>query len=175
MSETSPFALFLHFAVLSLLAFGGIGSLLPEIHRYVVEVNGWLTSRQFADVYAIGQASPGPNMMYLALVGWLVSGWAGALAVTVGLVVPPALLTLGLVRLESSNPDSRLSRVVRRGIAPITIGLVLASGLTLVQAVDHDWRSYLVTTLTVVVVLATRINPLWLIAAGAVLGIAEIV
>lgn len=175
MNDDSPLALFLHFAVLSLLAFGGIGSLLPEIHRYVVDAHGWMTSRQFADAYAIGQASPGPNMMYLALIGWLVSGWAGALAVTVGLVVPPALLTLVLVRLESSNPDSRLSRAVRRGIAPITIGLVLASGLTLVRAVDQDWRSFLVTAVTIAVVLRTRLNPLWLIAAGAVLGITQIV
>ncbi len=175
MNDDHPLALFAHFAVLSLLSFGGIGSLLPEIHRYVVESHGWLTSRQFADAFAIGQAAPGPNMMYLALVGWLVSGWMGAVAVTVGLVVPPALLTLGIVRLESSHPDSRLARAIRRGIAPLTIGLVLASGLTLAQAVDEDWRSYLVTAIAAVVVLRTRLNPLWLIAAGALLGVTRLV
>lgn len=173
--DASPLALFTHFALLSLVSFGGIGALLPEIHRYVVESHGWLTSRQFTDAYAIGQASPGPNMMYLALIGWLVSGWIGAVAVTAGLVLPPALVTLALLRLEARHPDSRVSRVVRRGLAPITIGLVLASGLTLVRAIDTDWRTFLVTAITVAIVLRTRANPLLLIAIGAVLGLTGVV
>lgn len=175
MSADHPLALFAHFAALGLVAFGGIAPLLPEIHRHVVEANGWLTSRQFADAYAIGQAAPGPNMMYLALVGWLVGGWMGALAIAAGLVLPPALLAIAISRAESRRPDSRLSRTIRRGLAPITIGFVLASGLTLVQAVDSDWRTYALSGATAVLVLATRANPLYLIAAGALLGLAGLV
>lgn len=175
MSADHPLALFAHFAALAMVSFGGIGALLPEIHRHVVEANGWLTSRQFADAYAIGQAAPGPNMMYLALIGWLVSGAAGAIAVTAAMVVPPALLAIAVSRAEARRPDSRVSRAIRRGLAPITIGLVLASGLTLVQAVDTDWKTYLATAVTTAIVLATRCNPLILIAIGAALGFAGLI
>jgi chromate transporter len=173
-ADSAVAALFLHFVLMSLMSVGGVGSVLPDVQRYVVEVQHWLTAKQFADSFALGNAAPGPNMMYVALIGWQVAGFAGALAATLGMILPTATLTLGVVRWNALAPDTRAGRALREGLAPITIGLILASGWVLVGS-SHDWRGYALTGVTVVAFLRTRWNPLWLVAAGALAGIAGIV
>lgn len=168
-------SMFLHFMLLSLMAIGGVSAVLPDMQRYVVEANQWLTGKQFADAYALGQVAPGPNLMFVTLVGWQVAGFAGAIAATLAVTGPPLLLTLMITRFSARNPEAPLGLAIRRGLAPITIGLMLASGWILLRSTDHDWRGALLTTLTVLVVTQTRINPLWLIVAGAILGIAGVV
>ena len=168
-------AMGLHFALLSLMAIGGVSSILPDMQRYVVEVHHWLSDRQFADAYALGQAAPGPNMMFVTLLGWQLSGWAGAIVATLAIIFPPIVLTLGITRLHANNPDAPLGRAIRGGLSPIAIGLTLSSGWILAQSADHSWRTALLTLATVALMLRTRLNPLWLIAAGAVAGITGIV
>jgi chromate transporter len=167
-------ALGLHFALLSLMAIGGVSSVLPDMQRYVVEANHWLSDRQFADAYAIGQAAPGPNMMFVTLVGWQLSGLTGAIVATLAIVFPPIMLTLAITRLHANNPDAPLGRAIRGGLGPIAIGLTLSSGWILAQSADHSWRTVLLTLLTIALMLRTRLNPLWLIAAGAIAGIAGV-
>jgi len=168
-------ALFLHFLVLSFLAIGGAPTVLPDIHRYVVEVHHWMTSTQFAEFYALAQVAPGPNAMFVTLIGWRVAGWAGAAATTLPLLVPASTLTLLVGHLYARHPNAALGRTVRRGLTPITIGLMLASGWILMRAVNHDWRGFLLTLLTVVLVLRTPWNPLWRLAAGALAGMVGLV
>ena len=167
-------SLALHFALLSLMAIGGVSSVLPDMQRFVVEANHWLSERQFADAYALGQAAPGPNMMFVTLLGWQLAGWAGAVVATLAIICPPILLTLAVTRLTAHNPDAPLGRASRSGLSPIAIGLTLSSGWILAHSADHDWRSTLLTLLTIALMLRTRLNPVWLIAAGAIAGIAGI-
>lgn len=174
MDRTDLAALALHFALLSLMAIGGVSSILPDMQRYVVEANHWLSDRQFADAYALGQAAPGPNMMFVTLLGWLLSGWAGAIAATLAIILPPIALTLGVTRLNARNPNTALGRAIRGGLGPIAIGLTLSSGWILAQSADHSWRTALLTLATVALMLRTKLNPVWLIAAGALAGIAGI-
>ncbi len=164
-------ALGLHFALLSLMAIGGVSSILPDMQRYVVEGNHWLTGKQFADAYALGQAAPGPNMMFVTLLGWQLAGWAGAIVATLAIVCPPIVLTMGVTRLSARNPDAPLGRAVRGGLGPIAIGLTLSSGWILARSSDQGWTAAMLTLLTVVLMLRTRLNPMWLILAGAVAGI----
>ncbi|OGA21692.1 MAG: hypothetical protein A3I01_05495 [Betaproteobacteria bacterium RIFCSPLOWO2_02_FULL_65_24] len=165
-------ALFLHFLMLAAISIGGTDTVLPDMHRYLVEVHGWITSKQFADAYAIARAVPGPNMLYVTLLGWQVAGLTGAIATTLALAIPPVTITLLVVRLSARNPGAPLGRAIKLGLAPITIGLMFATSWILMRAVNDDWRGYLVTFITLVVVLRTRLNPLWLIAAGALIGVA---
>jgi chromate transporter len=174
-TESAVLALFLHFVLMSLMSVGGVGAVLPDVQRYVVEVQHWLTAKQFADSFALGNAAPGPNMMYVTLIGWQVAGFFGALAATLGMIVPSATLTLAVVRWNALAPDTRAGRALREGLAPITIGLILASGWVLVNSANHDWRGYALTGGTIVAFMRTRWNPLWLVAAGALAGIAGIV
>ena len=168
-------ALFLQFLVLSFLAIGGAPTVLPDIHRYVVEVHHLMTSAQFAELYALAQVAPGPNAMFVTLIGWQVAGWAGAAATTLPLLVPASTLTLLAGHLHARHPQAVLGRALRRGLMPITLGLMLASGWILMRAVDHDWHAYLLTLFTVVLVLRTPWNPLWLFAAGALAGMVGLV
>jgi len=175
MDRSALGALLLQSLVWSFLAVGGAPTLLPDIHRYVVEVHHWMTSTQFAEVYALAQVAPGPNIMYVTPIGWQVAGWAGAAATTLPWLVPASTLTLLVGHLHARYPQVALGRAIRRGLTPITIGLMLASGWTLMRAVDHDWRGSLLTLLAVVLVLRTPWNPLWLLAAGALAGMAGLV
>jgi len=176
MATSELVALFLYFVLLAYLAVGGAPTVLPEMHRYVVDLHGWMTSAQFAELYAIAQIAPGPNVMYLPLMGWKISGWAGAAATTVPFMMPSLTLTLFVARLHAKHRDATLGVALRRGLTPITIGLIFASGWILMPAVNRDWRGYVLTLLTVVMVLrVSKVNPLWLLAAGAVAGMVGVV
>jgi chromate transporter len=175
MEEVDLSALFLHFLALWFVAVGGPSTILPEIHRYVVEVHHWMTSAQFVEVYALAQVAPGPNVMYVTLIGWHLAGWAGAAATTIPLLVPAITLTVFVGHLNERYPNAPIGRAIRRGLTPITIGLMFASAMILLRAVNHDWRGYVMTLVTVALVLRTSLHPLWLFAAGALAGIIGLV
>jgi len=168
-------ALFLHMLALWFVAVGGPSTILPDIHRYVVEAHRLMTSEVFAEIYTLAQAAPGPNFMYVTLIGWQLAGWEGAAATTLPVLVPVTTLTLLVGHLNERYPKAPIGRAIRRGLAPITMGLMLASATILIRAVNHDWRGYLLTLLTVAVVLRKSWNPLWLLAAGALAGMIGLV
>jgi chromate transporter len=168
-------ALFLHFLALWFVAIGGPSAILPDIYRYVVDVHQLLTSTQFAELYTLAQVAPGPNVMYVTLIGWQLAGWAGAAATTLPLLVPASTLTLLVGHLNERYPNAPIGRAIRRGVMPITIGLMFSSAWILLRAVNHDWRGFLLTALTVALVLRKPLNPLWLLAAGALAGMLGLV
>lgn len=171
----SPFELagvFIYFMTLSFLAIGGAASVLPEIHRYVVDVHAWLTSEQFAQIYSLAQAAPGPNVMYVPLVGWHIAGWAGAVATLVAVLVPSFSLTFVVAKLYEAHPNSAFGVAIRRGLTPITIGLIFSGAWILLPAVNADWRGYALTALTVALLVRTKLNPIWLLVGGALAGLA---
>jgi len=171
MQHIDLIALFFHFLALWFVAIGGPSTILPEVHRYVVDVQHLMTSAQFAEIYTLAQVAPGPNVMYVTLMGWHLAGWRGAAATTIPLLVPATTLTLLVGHLNGRYPDARISRAIRSGVMPITLGLMLASATILMRAVAHDWRGYLIALLTVAVALRKSLNPLWLLAGGALAGI----
>jgi len=167
--------LFLHFMLLWFVAVGGPSAILPDIHRYVVDVQQLLTSAQFAEIYTLAQVAPGPNVMYVTLMGWHLAGWKGVAATTIPLLIPATTLTILAGHLNERYPNAPLIRAIRRGLTPITIGLMFAGASILARAVNHDWRGYAITLLTVAVVLRKTLNPLWLLGAGALVGILGVV
>jgi chromate transporter len=168
-------ALFLHFLILWFVAIGGPSTILPDVHRYLVDVHHLLTNTQFAEIYTLAQVAPGPNAMYVTLIGWHLAGWAGAAATTLPLLVPASTLTLLVGHLNERYPNAPIGRAIRRGLTPITIGLMFASATILMRAVNHNWHSYLLTLFTVGMVLRKPLNPLWLLAAGAAAGMLGLV
>jgi chromate transporter len=167
-----------HLALLSFAAVGGgVIMLAPDIHRYVVDVHHWITADQFAAAYAIAQAAPGPNMLFVTLVGWQVAGWLGAVGATCAVIVPPALLTFVATRASSRRGGSvgRFGRAVRDGLAPLSVGLLAAGAWVLFDSGENGWREAELVVATLLFVLRSKINPLWLIVAGALTGIAGLV
>lgn len=175
MENSELIALFLHLLALWFVAVGGPSAILPEIHRYVVDVHQLLTGSQFAEIYTLAQVAPGPNVMYVTLMGWYLAGWKGVVATTIPLLIPATTLTLLVGHLNERYPNASFGRAVRRGLTPITIGLMFAGATILVRTVSHDWRGYLLTFATVAVVLRKTLNPLWFLGAGALAGILGLV
>lgn len=170
MSGADLLALFAHFAMLSALAIGGALGTSPEMHRYLVDERGWMTHGQFTDSIALAQAAPGPNVLFVTLLGWQAAGMIGALAATVGILLPSSLICFYGNRWRTANEDSRLVGAIRLGLGPIAIGLTLSAGWIIAVANNVDWKLWLLSATAFAFFLFSRRNPLWLIAAGALGG-----
>jgi chromate transporter len=161
--------LFVIFASMSLLAIGGANSTVPEMQRLVV-AQGWMDASQFAHLFAISQASPGPNMLVAPLVGWQVAGGAGALTGLFGMCGPSCTLTYILARAgDRFSAHPRVARI-RAGLLPLSIGLVLATGAILAQSADHDLAHASLTLIAAIGTIFTMRNPLWFLVLGAGVG-----
>ena len=163
-------SLALIFAQLSLIAFGGGNTTLPEMHRQVVEVHRWMSSADFAALYALAQASPGPNLMVAPLIGWHVAGFAGMAVTALAIFGPSTALTIVAFRLWRRFDEGPWRRAVQMGLAPISVGLVAASATIITRTVDRAWIFAAITAATVAVTLRFKLHPLWLLAAGAAAG-----
>jgi chromate transporter len=163
-------SLFLHFGMLSLLAVGGAITTAPDMQRYVVGERGWLTDAQFTSSVAIAQAAPGPNLLFVAVVGWNIAGLAGVLATLAGSLLPSTTLALAASRYGNRNRESRAMRAFSAGMAPLTLGLLLATGWVLTAPVRDSWGAMLLLPFTVLMLVRTTISPIWLVAAGAGVG-----
>src|SRR6266852_7470627 len=131
-------ALFLQFAVLSFFAIGGGGSAVPEMHRQTVEIAQSLTDRQFSELFAIAQAAPGPNVMFVALLGHFIAGVPGAVVATVAMCGPTCFLAYGVSRVFDRFREARWRVAIQAGLVPVTIGLIAASARIIVRAADHE-------------------------------------
>lgn len=162
------------FGLMSLFAVGGANSAIPEMHRVAVGVHHWMDEQQFADVFAISQLSPGPNVLIVTLIGYSVAGVGGALAATLAMCGPTALLAYYVSRLLARSRQSRWPAIIQRALVPLSIGLMAASGLILARTSDQSWIAVLVTAVAAILGFATRLNPFWLLLAGGVLGFAGV-
>ena len=155
------------FASLSLVAIGGANAIVPDIHRRIVETLGWMDDRTFANLFAIAQTAPGPNVLIVSLIGWHVAGMSGLLVATLAMIVPSSLLAYGASRLLTRFAGTRTVVAIQRGLVPITVGLILAGGVVMGRAADHGALSFAATLLTALYVFASDWNPLWALAAAA--------
>jgi chromate transporter len=158
------------FLELSLLSIGGANAILPEIQRRAVDVEAWMTNADFAQMFALSQAAPGPNVLIVSLVGWKAAGVAGAFVAMLAMCAPSSVMTYQVARAWDRFRDARWRIATQAAVAPVTVGLVLASGYVLTRTIDHEWPAYGATLLTMLVALASRVHPLWLLGVAAVLG-----
>ena len=163
-------SLALTFGVMSLFAVGGANSAIPEMHRVAVDVHHWLTDKQFTDVFAIAQLSPGPNVLIVTFIGYTVAGIGGALVATLSMCVPTAVLAFYVSRFMRRSSRSRWPALIQASLVPLSIGLMGASGLILALTSDRTWAAALVTVGAAILATTTKLNPLWLLLAGGLLG-----
>jgi chromate transporter len=174
--DSNPiFALAWTFGLMSLMAVGGANATIPEMQRVAVDVHHWLTDQQFADVFAISQLSPGPNVLIVTLIGYSVAGVVGALVATLAMCGPTAILAYGVSRILGRSSHSRWPGIIQTALVPLSIGLMGASALVLVQTSDRTWAAGVVTAGAAVLASATRLNPLWILLAGGCLGFAGVI
>ena len=163
------------FGVMSLFAVGGANSAIPEMHRVAVDVHHWLTDKQFADVFAIAQLSPGPNVLIVTLIGYSVAGILGALVATLAMCVPTAVLALIVSRFLTRSSQSRWPSIIQAALVPLSIGLMGASGFILARSSDQTVVAALVTVGAAVLASVTKLNPLWMLVVGGCLGFAGLI
>ena len=162
-------ALFGHFLLLSLLSIGGAITVVPDMHRVLVERMGLLSDTQFNASIALGQASPGPNVLFVAVMGYQAAGLLGAAATLAGIMLPSTTLALAAGRWGHARRDWRPVQAFKAGMAPLVIALMLATGWIL-SAETPGWRHLLVTAAAALLVWRTRVHLLALVAAGALIG-----
>jgi len=164
-------ALFLQFAILSFFAIGGGSSALPEMHRQTVDVTQWLTDRQFSELFAMAQAAPGPNIMFVALLGHFIAGAPGAVVAMVAMCGPSCVLAYAVSQVAERFRRARWRIAIQAGLVPVTIGLIAASALIIARGADHDWAGFAITAATFAIAYWTRISPLVAFACAALLGL----
>jgi chromate transporter len=168
-------ALALQFATLSLLAVGGANAIVPELHRQAVEVAGWMSERQFADMFAIAQVTPGPNVILVTLIGYHVAGLAGALVATAAMCGPTCMVAYFVGRFWDRFKDAQWRTAAQAGLVPVSVGLLSAGALLLAGVADHNFFAVALTAATAVTAYRTAINPLWLFALGGLLGLVGVI
>ena len=164
-----------NFALLSLIAVGGIHPIIPELHRQTVDVHGWMTSGRFTDLFAIAQGAPGPNILVVSLIGWDIAGFVGAIVATVSICGPSGILAYVVSHLWDRYRFARWRIVIQAGLIPVTIGLVAAGAYVIARAADVSVVAFAITLGTTLVVFYTRLHPLVPLGAGAALGVAGLI
>jgi len=183
-------ALFAQYMLLSLMSISGAITTVPDMHRYLVAQHGWLSEAQFTSSVAIAQAAPGPNVLFVALMGWNVGlnagggigagpqawllGLLGVGVTMTGILLPSTTITWFAIRWAHRNRTRRAVRAFKQGMQPIVVGLLIATGWVL-AAGNHaahvaSWHLWLLTAAAAFIVWRTRLHLLWLLGAGAALG-----
>jgi chromate transporter len=171
MKATDPLIILAtHFATLSLFAIGGANAAIPEMYRIAVHLEGWLTDRQFSDLFAIAQVTPGPNVIITTLIGYQVAGLAGALVATTAMIGPTCVATYFITRIWDRFRDAPLRIAIQAGLVPVSIGLLAASAWIMASTTDTSWVSVGITVAAALLGFFSRLNPLWVFAVAAIMG-----
>ena len=160
------------FSVLSFLSIGGAVSVIPEIHRQAVDISHWMTDRQFVDLVAIAQAAPGPNVLFVTLIGHHVAGVTGALVATFFMCGPACVVAFFIAQIFHRFREKRWRIAVQAGLVPLSIGLIASVALIIARSADSDWKTMIITAATFALTYWTRISPLYALGAATAIGVA---
>lgn len=161
------------FAPLSLLSIGGWVSVLAEMHHEIVDLRGWLTQREFVDIFAISRAAPGPGALIVALIGWKLAGWAGAFVGCVAIFLPSSLLCYAVGRVWNRYRGTPWHAALELGLTPVGVGLLCAGGLSIMRAAGGGLGAWAIACAASLVFIARpKIHPLVILAIGGAIGVA---
>jgi chromate transporter len=156
------------FSLLSLLAFGGGAAALPDMQRAAVDVHHWVTGREFLDMFALSRAVP-PGSLIVVLIGQKAAGVAGGLVALLAMFGPSSMLAYGVARVWHRAGGAAWRETLEQALAPVSVGLTIASGIAIARGTEHGWAAYAVTAVTTLVLAFTRLHPLAVMATGAML------
>jgi chromate transporter len=168
MMDSRLLSLFLVFAPLSLMSFGGGQAIIADMQHQTVDIQHWMSGREFVDIFAVSRAAPGPSTLIAALIGWHVAGLPGAVVAAIAIYLPSSLIVYAAVRWWHASKDSPWRSILQRGLTPVAVGLVFAGALAVLQAARVDALQIFATVLTAGLLLTTRVG-VYAIMAGAAL------
>ncbi len=163
------------FATMSLFAIGGANSAVPEMHRYAVDVQHWLSDQQFSETFALAQLTPGPNFIIVTLIGYHVAGVLGGLVATLAMSGPTCLFAYFVGRASDRFRGAAWHNALSRGLVPVTLGLLASSATVIATTSDYSWLALVITGATAITAFFVRVHPLWAFAVAAALGAAGLV
>ncbi|MSP00670.1 MAG: chromate transporter [Acetobacteraceae bacterium] len=163
------------FGQLSLLAFGGANTILPDMQRQIVDVHHMMDAHTFAALFALAQAAPGPNLMVVSLIGWNVAGLSGAVFSILCIAGPSSVLTFLVARVWQRFRDAPWRKAVQNGLLPVTGGLLISSAALLIRSTTLDWSLGLLTAAATVLLLTTKVHPMPVLVGAAALGAVGVV
>jgi len=158
------------FGSASLMSIGGGNSVVPEIELQAVGTYHWLTQAQFADLFALAQAAPGPSILLVTLVGYAAAGVSGAVLATVAMVAPAGALVFVFARVWGKLASSPWRAAFEHGLAPIAVGLIAASGIIVARAADHSPAQFVLTAVATLVFCATKVSPIIVVGLAGLIG-----
>ena len=170
MNTDELLALFAHYLSLSVFATGGAMALASDMHRYVVDEHAYITHTQFVNSIALAQAAPGPNILFVTVMGWQIAGLPGALATTLGLSLPALVFPVIVSRLGRLAQFERLLKALQRGLGPVAIGLMAATCFLLVRQAPGVWKGAAIIAVSTLLLATTRVPPVLLILVAGVVG-----
>jgi chromate transporter len=170
MKAGSILPLIAFFSTLSILSIGGSNSVVPEMSRHAVEREHWLTAAQFTDIFAISQATPGPSNLIVALIGYKVAGFWGALVAQLAMMLPAAVVMLVVSHIWVATAENRWHLTLEHALAPIAVGLIFASGWTIAQGASLSTLGYAIAAVCTVLFWKTHVHPIPVIVVAGVLG-----
>lgn len=170
MSHAELLALFTHYLSLSVFATGGAMALASDMHRYVVDEHAYITHTQFVNSIALAQAAPGPNILFVTVMGWQIAGLPGALATTLGLALPALVFPVIVSRLGRLAQFKRLLQALRLGLGPVAIGLMAATCYLLVRQAPGAWKGAAIIAASTLLLATTRVPPVLLILVAGLVG-----
>ena len=170
MNTNELLALFAHYLSLSVFATGGAMALASDMHRYVVDEHAYITHTQFVNSIALAQAAPGPNILFVTVMGWQIAGLPGALATTLGLSLPALVFPVIVSRLGRLAQFERLLKALQRGLGPVAIGLMAATCFLLVRQAPGVWKGAAIIAVSTLLLATTRVPPVLLILVAGVVG-----
>lgn len=162
------------FGRLGVLAFGGGLGILTEMERQTVGIHGWLTHREFIDVFALSQVTPGPGMLMVVVIGFRAAGWAGALAAGLGMFAPTSVLAALVAERWARSGGGPLMEVARRTLAPVALGLLAAGCYTLVRLGVGGPATAALALAAALAVGWRRWSPALVVLAGGLIGLAAL-
>jgi chromate transporter len=164
-------SLFLKLSAFSVVAFGGINALLPVLYDLSVNQEHWISSQTFTDYFAIAQATPGPNLMIVTLIGWNVGGVLGAALATLAIAWPSTIIIYFLENYISNIQIRQKQMTIQFAAAALSVGLVLAAAWQISIKMNQSLAAYILTIGTISITFFTRWHPLYLVALGALCGL----
>lgn len=159
------------FVMISLMAIGGMNATVSAVLHEIVDNLHWLDSIEFMHLFTVAQITPGPNVVFISLLGWQIAGWQGLIVATLSILTLPCLLAFGVGRVANRVGGSRGFRLLQQALVPIAVGLVIASGLDLAQAAHRGWLTVIITFANLVMTYYTKANPIWGLAASALVSV----
>lgn len=170
MGASELFALFLHFLSIAAFATGGAMALASDMHRYVVDLHGYITHDQFMNSIALAQAAPGPNILFVTVMGWQIARMPGAFATTLGLSLPALVVPVVVSRLGRLPQFDRLLKSLQRGLSPVAVGLMLSTVYLLLRNLPGSWQGLAIAVVTLLLVTRTKLKPVLPILVAGALG-----